>query len=200
MTVNVGASAVVGRYPMTITGTSGALTHTTVVTLNVTPVVIRTARGAFQDKSSTAAWTAGNVTVASGEALLVVVGGNAGTLPAVTWGGTALTQDNSLQTGTTAAIAVYSLLNPTPGTQSLVITWSGTIPGARACVATTVTGLLTSSAADTNVAAKNGNITSGSPSTGPSGTSAQAREFIMAGVLTLGPSGDTVGTATSPFT
>src|SRR5262249_54113989 len=144
----------------------------------------------------------GNVTVGAGEALFVVVGGNAATLPTVTWGGTALTQDNSLTTASTAAVAIYSLLNPTPGTQSLVITWSGPIPAARACVATTatVTGLLTSSAKDANVAAKNGNVTSTSPSTGASGTSAQAREFIMAGVLTLGPNGDTAGTATSPFT
>jgi hypothetical protein len=60
----------------------------------------------------------------------VVVGGNADTLPAVTWGGTALTKINSMQTSSTAAIAIYTLLNPTPGTQSLAIAWSGTIPTA----------------------------------------------------------------------
>ena len=45
--VNVGASAVVGSYALTITGTSGALIRTAVVTLNVTPVVIRTAYGGY---------------------------------------------------------------------------------------------------------------------------------------------------------
>jgi hypothetical protein len=169
-------------------------------TYAIVPPIVRTARGVFQDKTSTAAWTVGNIAVSSGEALFVVVGANAATLPTVTWGGTALTQNNSLTTASTAAVAIYSLLSPTPATQSLVITWSGTIPSARSCAATTVSGLVLSSAADTNVAAKNGNVTSTSPSTGASGTSAQAREFIFAGVLTQGPSGDTAGTATAPFT
>jgi len=59
---------------------------------------------------------------------------------------------------------------------------------------------MTSGGVNNNLRSIGGNITSSSPSSRASYTSTQAREFVFAGVLTLGPNGDTVGTATSPFT
>jgi hypothetical protein len=163
----------------------------------IVPPIVRTARGAFQNKTSTATWTVGDITVSSGEALFVVVGVNDGNLPSLTWGGATLVR-NYTSSAFSSGVATYSLLNPTPGTKSLVMSFSGTIPSARACTVTTVSGLMTSGAAETQLVGF-GSGTSSNPAALVYASSTQAREFVLAGVLTLGPVSDTIGTATPPF-
>jgi hypothetical protein len=71
-----------------------------------------------------------SLTIGAGNALVVVLafGGATPTGLAMTWGAQPLTQLIT-QVNTSARIDLWSLLNPTPGAQTLTLSWSSGAPG-----------------------------------------------------------------------
>jgi uncharacterized membrane protein len=120
MTVTTSASTPVGTYPVSITGTSGALVHNTTVTLVVSQ----------PDFSLTATPASQTVTSGAGTSYAVSV------TPAAGFTGSVSLSASGLPAGATASFSP----DPTAGTSTMTVTTSATTPGGSYPVTITGTG------------------------------------------------------------
>jgi hypothetical protein len=120
MTVTTSASTPVGTYPVSITGTSGALVHNTTVTLVVSQ----------PDFSLTATPASQTVTSGAGTSYTVSV------TPAAGFAGSVSLSASGLPAGAAASFTP----NPTAGTSTMTVTTSATTPGGSYPVTITGTG------------------------------------------------------------
>jgi len=202
LVVFAGPGAVVGTYPLTITGTSGTLTATTSVSLVVTPELTFTLSASPASLSVIGGNAAATkVTVAPVNGFASTVGFSAGGLPA---GASATFSPASSQTGTTLSIATTT---STPaGTYTVTVTGTAAATGtSNAVSATTSLGLTVVAALKTQtitfaaigaqtvgtplslVASASSGLPVGFASTTPSvcTVSATTASFVLAGTCTI---------------
>lgn len=140
-----------------------------------------TALGTAQNKSSADPWTAlSSVTLATGDALIVVLAYDAGAgSPAVTWNSISLPVDVERLNSGNVRTQIRSLLNVTGATADIVVDWLITPPVAMTLAAYKESGLETSGALD-KTATGTGSGTAASA--GPTATLAQPDELIIGGI------------------
>jgi hypothetical protein len=132
LTVTTGASTPIGVYTVTITGTSGALIHTTTVSLTVAPAGV-----VFDNKVSsgidfgvttitTPAFTIGT---GANRAAMIMVAMSANTATNITakLGGVSGTLIPGTDSGTTASARtmIFQVINPPSGSQTATVSWTG---------------------------------------------------------------------------
>jgi hypothetical protein len=151
----------------------------------------QTLKGTAQLKASQASWTAlSNVSLATGEALLLCIGTKGDTVTGVTWNGAALTPDVANTASATAKSYIYSLPNATAGTGNIVVSLGTLSTSGKALTAMSVKGLLASSMLDKTAA---GTGTGTTPTSGSTAATAQANELQYNCVGTNGPLNQAAG-------
>jgi hypothetical protein len=156
LSVTTSASTPTGTYPLTITGVSGGLTHTTTVTLTVATTGIT-----FDNKvSSGFQW---NVTTAStppfiigsgpsrAAMIMVTMSANGATNITASLGGVSGTMIPGTDSGTTATIRtmMFQVINPPSGSQTARVSWTNGAMNADV-------GVITVSGADQGTPCTNG--------------------------------------------
>jgi hypothetical protein len=160
--------------------------------------ITRTALGTNTATSSPTSIQKTGVTLADGDTMLVAVSYKGSAAPALSsdWGGTGLTElPSSPKFNGTERLSVYVLQNASAGTHDVTVTFDD----APLNAAIAVVGLSNVAAASYDVGS-GGAGSSTTPSSGSSGTLAQAAEMAVAFVGTGGPSGDTAGSWSNSFT